>query len=162
VNLPGGCGHIRDLDGVKHPKAHVCEDCVKMGSTWVHLRTCQTCQGTRCCDNSPNQHATKHARSSGHPATAPGNRKGTKALAPSTLNIFPKFELVPMTMYFMMLAKHRRPSTIPSFSTDRSFSRRMIFAASLATSTPFITEIPTSAVCNDGASLMPSPMYPTT
>ena len=70
MNLPGGCDHIRDLDAVKHPKAHVCEDCVKMGSTWVHLRTCQTCQGTRCCDNSPNQHATKHARSSGHPVVA--------------------------------------------------------------------------------------------
>jgi len=31
------------------------------------LRTCQTCGGTRCCDSSPNQHASHHARSSGHP-----------------------------------------------------------------------------------------------
>ena len=58
------------------------------------------------------------------------------------LNIFPKFELVPMTMYFMMLAKQRRPSIIPSFRTARSFSSRMIFAASFATSTPFMTEMP--------------------
>ena len=74
------------------------------------------------------------------------------------LNMLPKFELVPMTMYFMMLAKLRRPSMTPSFRTARSFSSRMIFAASFATSTPFTTEMPTSAVCRDGASLMPSPM----
>src|ERR1039457_4027721 len=78
------------------------------------------------------------------------------------LNMLPKFELVPMMMYFMMLAKERRPSFTPSFNTARSFSSRMTLAASLATSTPFMTEMPTSAVCNDGASLMPSPMYPTT
>lgn len=74
MSLEEGCAHIRSLDGVKPAKAHVCEDCVKMGGTWVHLRTCQTCQGTRCCDNSPNQHATKHARSSGHPVVASAER----------------------------------------------------------------------------------------
>jgi hypothetical protein len=40
---------------------------VKIGSQWVHLRTCQECGGTRCCDSSPNQHASKHARKTGHP-----------------------------------------------------------------------------------------------
>ena len=50
------------------------------------------------------------------------------------LNMLPKFELVPMMMYFMMLANERLPSITPSFKTARSFSSRMIFAASLATS----------------------------
>ncbi|HEY3583164.1 MAG TPA: UBP-type zinc finger domain-containing protein [Casimicrobiaceae bacterium] len=37
---------------------------------WVHLRTCQTCGGARCCDSSSNRHASKHAGSSGHPVIA--------------------------------------------------------------------------------------------
>jgi hypothetical protein len=36
----------------------------------VHLRTCQSCGGTHCCDSSPNRHATKHAKASGHPVVA--------------------------------------------------------------------------------------------
>ena len=54
-----------------------CEDCVKIGAKWVHLRTCQECGGTRCCDDSPNKHASKHARSIKHPVIAsaePGER----------------------------------------------------------------------------------------
>jgi hypothetical protein len=73
----GACTHIDAIEHVKPPKAHECEDCVKIGGTWVHLRTCQTCGVTRCCDNSPNRHATKHARASGHPVIAsaePGER----------------------------------------------------------------------------------------
>ena len=66
----GACGHIEGIDAVKHPKRRECEDCVKMGGQWVHLRTCQECGGTRCCDESPNRHASKHAASSGHPVIA--------------------------------------------------------------------------------------------
>ncbi len=61
----------------KLAKRRECEDCVKIGSTWVHLRTCQTCGGTRCCDSSPNKHATKHAGATKHPVIAsaePGER----------------------------------------------------------------------------------------
>jgi hypothetical protein len=71
------CSHIRSVDSVKQPAERVCEDCVKTGDVWVHLRTCQTCGGTRCCDSSPNRHASKHAGSSGHPVIAsaePGER----------------------------------------------------------------------------------------
>jgi uncharacterized UBP type Zn finger protein len=71
------CTHIEAVQSVKHPSARECEDCVMMGSTWVHLRTCQSCGVTRCCDSSPNQHATRHARSTGHPLIAsaePGER----------------------------------------------------------------------------------------
>ena len=78
------------------------------------------------------------------------------------LNILPKFELVSIMIYFRVLENVRRPSTTPSRSALRSFSSRMIAADSLATSTALFTEIPTSATWSDGASLMPSPINPTT
>jgi len=71
------CGHIEDVREVKHPLARECEECVKIRSRWVHLRTCQTCGVTLCCDSSPNRHATKHARATTHPVVAsaePGER----------------------------------------------------------------------------------------
>ena len=71
------CTHIRSVETVKHPKKRECEECIKTGSPWVHLRTCQTCGGTRCCDSSPNRHASKHAHSSLHAVIAsaePGER----------------------------------------------------------------------------------------
>ena len=71
------CAHIGSVTSVKHPRKRECEDCVKIGAQWVHLRTCQECGGTRCCDSSPNQHASKHARSTHHPVIAsaePGER----------------------------------------------------------------------------------------
>ena len=64
------CAHIAALKGIKHAKKRECDECVKIGATWVHLRTCQECGTTRCCDSSPNQHASKHARASGHPVIA--------------------------------------------------------------------------------------------
>jgi len=71
------CAHITAIKKVLHPKQPECEECVKIGSNWLHLRTCQSCGGTRCCDSSPNRHASKHARASGHPVVAsaePGER----------------------------------------------------------------------------------------
>jgi len=71
------CTHIAAIGTVKQATRYECEECVKIGSTWVHLRTCQECGTTRCCDNSPKRHATKHARASGHPVIAsavPGER----------------------------------------------------------------------------------------
>jgi hypothetical protein len=64
------CEHIESVETVKHPVTRACEACVKIGSSWLHLRTCQTCGATLCCDSSPNKHASKHARSSGHPVIA--------------------------------------------------------------------------------------------
>jgi hypothetical protein len=64
------CRHIKDIVEVVQPRAHQCEECVKIGSRWVHLRTCQTCGATLCCDSSPNQHASKHARAKQHPVIA--------------------------------------------------------------------------------------------
>jgi uncharacterized UBP type Zn finger protein len=66
----GPCVHIRATTDLKQPKARQCEECVKIGARWVHLRTCQTCGVTLCCDSSPNRHASKHARATTHPVIA--------------------------------------------------------------------------------------------
>lgn len=71
------CAHLGAITAVRHEKRHECEACARTGDSWVHLRTCQTCGATLCCDNSPNRHATRHARMSGHPVIAsaePGER----------------------------------------------------------------------------------------
>jgi uncharacterized UBP type Zn finger protein len=60
------CEHLKDLQP-KAAKEAVCEECVKTGSHWVHLRVCQQCGGVHCCDSSPNKHATKHFHATGHP-----------------------------------------------------------------------------------------------
>jgi len=71
------CEHLQSISEIKTPKEYVCEECIKTGSTWVHLRTCQTCGATYCCDSSPHKHATKHYHRSGHPvviSAEPGER----------------------------------------------------------------------------------------
>lgn len=68
------CSHISAITSVKHPKKRECEECVKMHASWVHLRTCQTCGVTLCCDSSPNRHASKHAHASTHPVIASGEQ----------------------------------------------------------------------------------------
>ncbi|MGP1991958.1 UBP-type zinc finger domain-containing protein [Zobellia laminariae] len=71
------CEHLDAVTEVKEAKAHKCAECVKTGDSWLHLRTCQTCGVTLCCDSSPNRHASKHAQSSGHPVISsaePGER----------------------------------------------------------------------------------------
>ena len=71
------CSHIEVISTVKPPRRRECEECVKMGARWVHLRTCQSCGITLCCDSSPNRHASQHARASKHPVIAsaePGER----------------------------------------------------------------------------------------
>ena len=64
------CEHIDTIESIKGPEKRECEECVRIGGTWMHLRTCQTCGVTLCCDSSPNQHASKHARSAHHPVVA--------------------------------------------------------------------------------------------
>lgn len=70
----GVCKHIDAVTDVRGPERRECEDCVKMGSRWMHLRTCQECGGTRCCDSSPNRHASRHAHETGHPVVASAER----------------------------------------------------------------------------------------
>ena len=64
--MAADCTHsdtIRDVT----PSARGCEDCLKTGSWWVHLRLCRTCGHVGCCDDSPNKHATKHFKATDHP-----------------------------------------------------------------------------------------------
>ena len=55
------CAHIAAIKTVKHPKGSQCEECAKIGARWVHLRTCQECGVTLCCDSSVNRYTSKHA-----------------------------------------------------------------------------------------------------
>jgi len=72
-----GCTHLGAIATIKQPQRYECDECVKIGSDWVHLRTCQECGRTPCCDSSRNRHATRHAQATGHPVIAsaePGER----------------------------------------------------------------------------------------
>ena len=61
------CTHL-DQVLVDRPE-HVagCEDCLRIGAKWVHLRVCRTCGHVGCCDSSPNRHATQHVHEASHP-----------------------------------------------------------------------------------------------
>jgi len=60
------CTHLDQVVDVT-PSSTGCEDCLRIGGQWVHLRLCMSCGHVGCCDNSPNRHATAHFRSSRHP-----------------------------------------------------------------------------------------------
>ena len=60
------CEHLAQIESVV-PSAEGCEDCLKTGDRWVHLRLCETCGHVGCCDSSPNRHATKHFVATRHP-----------------------------------------------------------------------------------------------
>ena len=49
------------------PSANGCEDCLKVGGRWLHLRLCEICGHVGCCDQSPNKHATRHFEATEHP-----------------------------------------------------------------------------------------------
>jgi hypothetical protein len=60
------CHHFDHLNPVKR-LSRGCEECLKMGDTWVHLRECLICGHVGCCDSSKNKHATKHFHATTHP-----------------------------------------------------------------------------------------------
>ena len=60
------CTHLDHIHDVK-PNSTGCEECLKIGSSWVHLRECLECGNVGCCDSSPNRHATKHFHKTHHP-----------------------------------------------------------------------------------------------
>jgi hypothetical protein len=60
------CSHLGSIEDVI-PSALGCEECLKIGSPWVHLRLCRTCGHVGCCDDSPNRHAHKHFHATRHP-----------------------------------------------------------------------------------------------
>lgn len=61
------CSHLKNSISVSPNTPNGCEECLKMGDTWVHLRLCLTCGHVGCCDDSKNKHATKHFKKTKHP-----------------------------------------------------------------------------------------------
>ena len=71
------CSHLREADYTLKPTSAGCDECIKMGDHWVHLRECLTCGKVGCCDSSKNRHATKHFHATKHPvmrSIEPGER----------------------------------------------------------------------------------------
>jgi hypothetical protein len=67
-----GCTHLDQIRVTALPEPIAgCEECLKTGDQWAHLRVCRTCGLVSCCDSSPNQHASKHAARS-----PPDRRRG--------------------------------------------------------------------------------------
>ncbi len=76
--MPVNCTHL-DQIRITSSDVDVCEDCVKTGGTWVHLRLCVECGHVGCCDSSKNKHATKHFHKTKHPimrSNEPGENWG--------------------------------------------------------------------------------------
>lgn len=60
------CSHLSSVKTANR-NSRGCEECLKAGDTWVHLRLCRECGHVGCCDDSKNRHATKHFHATGHP-----------------------------------------------------------------------------------------------
>ena len=60
------CTHLDTIRDVE-PRTGGCEECLKIGDDWVHLRLCLECGHVGCCDSSKNKHAIKHFRAIHHP-----------------------------------------------------------------------------------------------
>ena len=60
------CSHLDQVDASAQPSSNGCEDCLRSGGRWVHLRVCRTCGHVGCCDSSPNRHARAHFAGDGH------------------------------------------------------------------------------------------------
>jgi Zn-finger in ubiquitin-hydrolases and other protein len=61
------CAHLNQIQAVSPRTPTGCEECLKTGDWWVHLRLCMICGHVGCCDDSPNKHATKHFHATGDP-----------------------------------------------------------------------------------------------
>lgn len=76
------CHHFEVLPQTPSPEASYakgCEECVKLGDSWVHLRECLVCGHVGCCDSSKNKHATRHFHATKHPvirSVEPGEQWG--------------------------------------------------------------------------------------
>ena len=80
--MTGSCEDLKAISAVRGPRSpRQCDACAKTGDTWLHLRPCQACGDTHCCDDSPNRHATKHAAQSGHPVIASADRTSAGSTA---------------------------------------------------------------------------------
>ena len=77
------CNHLKESP-LAAPRADGCEECLKMGDDWVHLRVCLQCGHVGCCDSSKNKHATKHFHATKHPlvqSIEPEEKTGSGAIS---------------------------------------------------------------------------------
>lgn len=66
--MPAACSHLAAVEVTDLPGPLLgCEDCLRTGGRWVHLRMCLSCGRVGCCDNSPGRHASAHFAETGHP-----------------------------------------------------------------------------------------------
>jgi uncharacterized UBP type Zn finger protein len=61
------CPHVTQIRPVSPRTPQGCEECLRLGTPWVHLRLCLSCGHVGCCDSSPGRHARRHAYADGHP-----------------------------------------------------------------------------------------------
>jgi len=62
------CTHLDQVRITSRPENIAgCEECLKVGGSWVHLRMCESCGQVGCCDSSPGRHASGHAVAEDHP-----------------------------------------------------------------------------------------------
>ena len=59
--------HLAQIRPVRVRTPQGCEECLSLGTAWVHLRLCLTCGHVGCCDSSVHKHATAHFHESLHP-----------------------------------------------------------------------------------------------
>jgi uncharacterized UBP type Zn finger protein len=69
MSVPGPeCTHLSSIEITElPPSVDGCEDCLREGGVWLHLRICLQCGHVGCCDDSPGRHATAHGRETTHP-----------------------------------------------------------------------------------------------
>ena len=60
------CEHVSQIKDVD-ARTDGCEECLRTGDAWIHLRLCMSCGHVGCCDDSKNRHATRHFHATGHP-----------------------------------------------------------------------------------------------
>ena len=68
------CTHLDTIRYDVPARVEGCEECLKIGDSWVHLRLCTVCGHIGCCDSSKNRHATKHFRQTQHPVIRSAER----------------------------------------------------------------------------------------
>jgi hypothetical protein len=67
MSSPVPCQHFLAIRDVVPSSTRGCEECLRIGSPWAHLRICLFCGHVGCCDSSPLQHARAHFHATRHP-----------------------------------------------------------------------------------------------
>ena len=102
------------IDRTAKPSGDGCLECLASGGWWLHLRRCAACGHVGCCDSSPEQHASRHAREHGHPVTTsfePNEDWSTNMTPGRCLQVRRcplRFRTLPRSQFPVQLAKYHR------------------------------------------------------